>query len=222
MKTWRSGSTNKSGPTRQATDRIQPMDLKDPKTQKIILAGIGLFLVVYFWHAKVYKGYESKIYAHTQQYEQIRTELKNVEMKFRSLASLKEEYRDLTRRYRMVERLLPEAQSVPDFLSQIHSAALESNSQILEVNPLGIKPEDFFNQDAYRVSMNTTYHDLGVFLAGVANFPFIVSVSNFELQEFLDDRSGAEKEKESYTVTAFFTLTAYFVQDSERLVLFDI
>jgi len=198
------------------------MDLKDPKTQKIILAGIGLFLVVYFWHAKIYTGYENKIYAHSQQYERIRTELKNVEMKFRSLGSLKAEYKDLTRRYRTVERLLPEAQSVPDFLSQIHSAALETNTQVLEVNPLGISPEEFYNRDAYRVSMNTTYHDLGDFLADVANFPFIVSVDDFELTEMLEEHPGAEKNKDIYTVTATFTLTAYFVQESERLVLFDI
>jgi len=198
------------------------MDLKDPKTQKVILTGIALFLVVYFWHAKIYKGYENKIYAHSQQYEQIRTELKNVEMKFRSLGSLKEEYKDLARRYRLVERLLPESQSVPDFLSQIHSAALESKSQIMEVNPLGIKPDDFYNQDGYRVSMNTTFHDLGLFLADVANFPFIVSVTDFELQEILEDRPGVESKNDIYTVTATFTLTAYFVQESERLVLFDI
>ena len=64
------------------------MDLKDPKTQKLFLAGIGLFLVVYFWHSKIYTGYEDRIDARAHQYEQIRTELKNVEMKFRSLGAL--------------------------------------------------------------------------------------------------------------------------------------
>jgi len=199
------------------------MDLKNPKTQRIFGAGLVLFLVVYVWHSKVYRGYEDRIAARGQQYEQIRTELKNVEMKFRSLNSLKDEYRDLTLRYRAVERLLPEAQDVPELLSQMHSAALESNSQIMEVKPLGVTPQGFYNLDAYTVVMNTTYHDLGQFLATVANFPFIVNVSNVELLEAQDeDRPEAGKKSGDFTVTATFKLTAYFVQDAERLVLFDI
>ena len=197
------------------------MDLKDPKTQKIILAGIGIFLLVYFWHTKIYQGYEKKIDARAQQYEEIRTELKNVELKFRSLGALKEEYRGLTRRYRTVERLLPETQSVPDFLSQIHSAALESNSQIMEISPLGASPEGFYNLDSYQVVVNTTYHDLGWFLADVADFPFIVNVSELELQEITTDVAEAVKEGQDYTITATFKLTTYFVQESEKLALFD-
>jgi len=198
------------------------MDLKDPKTQKIFLAGIGLFLVVYFWYVKIYQGYESKIIARAQEYELIQTELKNVEMKFRSLGALKDEYRLLTYRYRGVERLLPEAQSVPDFLSGIHSAAMESNSEVVEITPLGVTADGFYNRDAYRVKINTTYHDLGWFLADVANFPFIVNVSNLEMQEVLKENAEAPvDEVQGHTVTALFTLTTYFVQPSEKLVLFD-
>ena len=198
------------------------MDLKNPKTQRIFGAGLVLFLIVYVWHSKVYRGYEGKIAARAQQYEQIRTELKNVEMKFRSLNSLKEEYRDLSLRYRMVERLLPEAQDVPSLLSQIHSAALESDAQIMEVKPLGIAPDGFYNQDAYNLVMNTTYHGLGQFFANVANFPFIVNVTNVELLEIQEDRPESGDKESDYTVTAKFKLTAYFVQEAERLVLFDI
>ncbi len=198
------------------------MDLKDPKTQKFFLVGIGIFLVVYFWYSKVYQGYENTIIARSQEYERIQMELKNVEMKFRSLGALKEEYRQLTHRYHGVERLLPEAQSVPDFLSSIHSAALESNSQIVEISPLGVAPDGFYNQDAYRVTINTTYHDLGWFMADVANFPFIVNVSELEMQEVLSDNAEAVvDDKRDHTVTAAFTLTTYFVQPSEKLVLFD-
>ncbi len=196
------------------------MDFKDPKTQKILLAAIGLFLVVYFWHAKIYDSYEQKIQTRAQQYESIKMELKNVEMKFRTLASLKEEYRALTRRYRTVERLLPEAQSVPDFLTQIHAAAMKSNSQVWEVNPLGVSPEEFYNQDSYNIVMNTTYHDLGRFLADVANFPFIVNVSDLDMQEYVNNRPDMDGQDE-YTLTATFNLTTYFVQESEKLVLFD-
>lgn len=197
------------------------MDLKDPKTQKLLLAGIGVFLIGYLWYAKIYTGYEQKIFARSQQYEKIRTELKNVEMKFRSLESLKEEYRDLTGRYRKVERLLPEAQDIPDLLSHIHAAALESNSRIQEVIPTGVAPEEFYNRDSYRVAMNTTYHDLGRFMAGMANFPFIVNVSDLELGKALAAGHAESMKKTDYTMMANFTLTTYYVQESERLVLFE-
>ncbi len=199
------------------------MDLKDPKTQKLVLAGIGIFLLGYLWYAKVYQGYEQKIQAHAQRYEQIQTELKNVEMKFRSMDALKAEYRALTGRYRKVERLLPESQNVPDLLSEVHSAALESNSEIIEILPMGTAPEDFYNVDSYQVVLNTTFHDLGWFLADVANFPFIVNIQDLQMEEVLRDNAEAiPEENEKYTITASLTLTAYYVQESEKLVLYDL
>ncbi len=199
------------------------MDLKDPKTQKLVLAGIGVFLLGYLWYAKIYQGYEQKIQAHAQRYEQIQMELKNVEMKFRSMDALKAEYRDLTGRYRHVERLLPEAQNVPDLLSEIHSAALESNSEIVEIQPMGVAPKDFYNMDSYRVVINTTFHDLGWFLADIANFPFIVNIEELQMQELLQDNAEAMPDEElPYTITASLKLTSYYVQESEKLVLYDL
>jgi Tfp pilus assembly protein PilO len=83
------------------------MDLKDPKVQKILLGGLILFLIVYFWYARIYSK-NSKVISQKQiEYENILTNLKNVEMKAKSFENLKAEYEKLLKRYQKVELLLP-------------------------------------------------------------------------------------------------------------------
>ena len=84
------------------------MDLKDPKTQKLFLAALVAFLVIYFWYARIYSVNIKKINVKQVEYEMLLTNLKNVEMKAKSFQNLKAEYEGLLDRYKQVELLLPE------------------------------------------------------------------------------------------------------------------
>ncbi|MCK4385176.1 MAG: hypothetical protein KAW52_02815, partial [candidate division Zixibacteria bacterium] len=96
------------------------MDLKDPKTQKILLGGLIFFLIVYFWYARIYSENSKAISQKQIEYENIVTNLKNVEMKAKSFESLKTEYEKLLERYKGAELLLPEEKQIPLFLTQMH------------------------------------------------------------------------------------------------------
>ena len=64
------------------------MDFKDPKTQKIILGVIALFIVGYFWYTRLYVKYDAQIAQRSAEFETITTNLRNVEMKAKSLDEL--------------------------------------------------------------------------------------------------------------------------------------
>ncbi|MDH4156982.1 MAG: type 4a pilus biogenesis protein PilO [candidate division Zixibacteria bacterium] len=201
------------------------MDLKDPKIQKISLGVLAFFIVVYFWYTRLYSNYDNQIGLKHQEFETITTNLRNVELKAKSLDALKAEYVDLIERYHEIEALLPEAKQIPSLLVQLHTASSLTGTKITRVQPLPINSEEFYNIATFEIEMTGTYHDFGSFISYIANFPFIANVSNVEIRAknlaisaaAAESEDGVKEIKKKETVTATFTLSTYFVREDERL-----
>ena len=201
------------------------MDFRDSKTQKIVIAVLAFFIVVYFWYSRVYSRYNTQISLANQDFELITTNLRNVEMKAKSLDALKIEYSDLIGRYHEIESLLPEVKQVPSILVQLHTASSLTGTRITKVLPQEITSHEFYEVAAFEIQITGTYHDFGKFISYVANFPFIANVSDMLIegpklkpetvlqQEEPDKEVGKKKE----TMKATFKLSTYFVKEDERL-----
>lgn len=188
------------------------MDLKDPKSQKLILSVIVGFLVFYFWYARIYSGYSQKISQKGLEYEVLMTELKNVEMKAKSIDNLKDEYKRLLERYKRVELLLPEEKKIPLFLNQMHSAAQISQTNILEITPQPPRPISFYNAFDFSVQIQGSYHQLGDFFANVADFPFLSNLTSVSITALPSDMGRSKR-----TITASFRLSTYCIKEGEKL-----
>ena len=201
------------------------VDLKDPKTQKWLL---GLMLVAamgYVWHTKMYQPAKADIDSAYMHFEALQTQLKSVEMKFQSLDALKSEYYDLTDRYSMVSQLLPEEDQLAPLLTKIHAAGLETSTRIGDIGPLPPVAEGFYDRIDFQVSVYSTYHDLGDFLARIANLPFIVNVGEVQMvtaSEFGSQSNMPNTNLDEFTLTANLTISIYKVKESERLLLADL
>jgi type IV pilus assembly protein PilO len=191
------------------------MDLREPKTQKLLLIILVVFLAIYFWHARFYSAYSRKISAKKLEYETLLTELKKVELKAKSVESLKAEYQNLWERYRNMEELLPEENEVPLFLSQMHASAQMSQARVMELVPKEPMPVNFYNSLDYTVKLEGDYHDLGEFLCNVANFPFLNNVSEVSIQGLPPELVKDRRNKSS--ITSAFKLTTYFIREEEKL-----
>jgi type IV pilus assembly protein PilO len=201
------------------------MDFRDPKNQKIAISVLAFFIVVYFWYSRVYSNYDNQIALKSQEFETVTTNLRNVEMKAKSLDALQLEYGDLVSRYDEIEALLPEVKQIPSILVQLHTASSLTGTRIVRVQPLPIKSEQFYNIASFEVEMVGTYHDFGAFLSYVANFPFIANISDMDIkaqnvaiaatQVTEESDTGPIGKKE--TITATFVLSTYFVKEEERL-----
>lgn len=201
------------------------MDFKDPKVQKIALACVVFFVLVYFWYSRVYTMQANQIEAKQSEYQSMITNLRNVEMKSKSLDGLQAEYKSLLARYREIEQLLPEVKMVPSFLVQLHTASSLTGTRIVSITPQPIKAETFYNTADFDVELTGTYHDFGKFISYIANFPFIVNVSNMEITSVLSTAGGGRKtseEGEALTINAHFTLSTYYVKAGERLKEIDL
>ncbi|UCG62119.1 MAG: type 4a pilus biogenesis protein PilO [Candidatus Zixiibacteriota bacterium] len=201
------------------------MDLKDSKTQKIALAILAFVIVVYFWYTRVYQDIDSQLELKTQEFETITTNLRNVELKAKSLEALKVEYHGLLERYQEIEELLPEVKQIPSFLVQLHTASSITGTKITRVQPLPVEGEEFYNIASFDIEMTGTYHDFGTFISYVANFPFIANVSGVKIgavdiairKTDVNKDEGLNELRKRETITAQFKLSTYFVKEEERL-----
>lgn len=200
------------------------MDLKDPRTQKLLLVALVVILAVYFWHSKIYEPASMRLDTQRASYEAVMTNLKTIELKAKSLAGLRKEYDRLLDRYQTIEQLLPEEEQLPDFLFQLHSASMVSQSHVGEVSPQVASGEAFYNTSEYGVKFVGTYHELGRFLAAVANFPFITNVSRMGLKGLPPEvalRKARDRKTQgdfdSRTLEANFFLSTYYVKPEEKL-----
>lgn len=191
------------------------MDLRDPKVQKYLLGGLVVFLVLYFWYARVYTKNATTIKQRQVQYEYLLSDLKSVEMKSKTFASLKEEYEKLLERYQKVERLLPEEKQIPLFLTQMHSAASSNETGVIELIPQDAVPLGFYNANSFDIQVTGSYHDLGGFLGSIANFPFLANVSDMTITALPYDEQAPERKGKS--ISASLTLTTYYVKEEEKL-----
>lgn len=202
------------------------MDFRDPKNQKLIIGVLAFFVVVYFWYTKVYQKYDNQISLKTQEFETITTNLRNVEMKAKSLDALQIEYEELVKRYDQIESLLPEVKMIPSLLVQLHTASSLTGTSIKKVKPMPTTTEDFYNITSFEIEMTGGYHDVATFMSYVANFPFIANVGDMRLTALNvaisknvnpKDEKLRNVSKKKETVTAVFSLSTYYVKASERL-----
>lgn len=204
------------------------MDFKDSKTQKIALGVLAFLVVAYFWYTRLYSKYDAQIASKSAEFEAITTNLRNVELKAKSLDALKLEYQDLLGRYNEIEALLPEFKQIPSFLVQLHTASSLTGTRITKLNPLPVSSQNFYNTASFEVEMTGTYHDFGSFISYVANFPFITNVSQVDVKANKLSvgkksknpeaaNSQLEEIKKQETITANFVLSTYFVKEDERL-----
>ena len=183
------------------------LDLKDPRNQKMVFAGIVFLFLVYLWYSHIYTSGAEKIKARKGEYQVMVSELVAVKAKAAPLQSMREEYQELTANLQPLEKLLPEKEYVVHFLKLLHHAAQVSDVLITELKPVGSIPEGAFIANDFRMGLEGTYHDFGRFLARVANFPFIVRVSQMNLKSYV--RSQAGEGSVEKTVVASFIITTY-------------
>jgi len=205
------------------------MDFRDPKIQKIMMGVAAFLIVAYFWYSRLYTSYDQRLSKMNQDYSAMITNLKNVEMKSKSLDALTLEYEDLLGRYTEIEQLLPEVRQIPSFLVQLHTASSLTGTKIVRIEPLEIKPESFYNVAGFEIEMTGTFHNFGKFIGYVANFPFIANLSDVELVTTSVANTGAAATEDDRgdnsqkaTMTAKFVLSTYFVKAEERLQELDL
>jgi len=189
------------------------MDLKDPKTQKMVLAGIGVAALIYFYVIADYvpfnyRARSAEIATLKGTYTQKMNELTKAQQLVNRLPELKKEFDLLNQRWAVAQELLPSQKEVASLLRKVTIAGQESGVHFLLFKPGDPKPSTYFTENPVEVSITGGFHRAGSFLGEISDLSRLVNVSQLKLK-------GYDKGDLDETVQADFVATAYTLAEGK-------
>jgi type IV pilus assembly protein PilO len=183
------------------------MDLKDPKTQKMLLIGAGIAALVYFYVFADYVPFNYRARAKQiaelkATYTQKMNELTKAQQLVNRLPELKKEFALLNQRWAVAQELLPTQKEVASLLRKVTIAGQESGVKFVLFKPSEPHPTADFTENPVQISVTGGYHRAGTFLSEIAELSRLVNVSQLKVKSF--DKGDLDD-----TVQADFVATAY-------------
>jgi type IV pilus assembly protein PilO len=202
------------------------MTLRDAKTQRLLLTVVvvGVALWGYFVADFLPFGYRrqvKKIGELRAAQETVTAELEKARRTVNNLPQLEAEQQELERKWKQAETLLPSDREMPELLTQITQAGDQAGVSFELFKPGAARPQEFFNENPVDVQVKGGFHQVGVFLARLANLPRIVNVTSLDLEGTQQkgrkggghERPAPGEDRTDQTLVASFTATAYSLRD---------
>jgi len=183
------------------------MDLKDPKTQKLVMIAAGIAALVYFYVFADYVPFNYRARAKQiaelkGSYTQKMNELTKAQQLVNRLPELKREFALLNQRWAVAQELLPTQKEVASLLRKVTIAGQEAGVKFVLFKPGEAKPTPDFTENPVQISITGAYHRAGSFLSEIAELSRLVNVSQLKVKTF--DKGDLDD-----TVQADFIATAY-------------
>lgn len=183
------------------------IDLKDPKTQKMVLTGAGIVALVYFFVFATfipfnYRARSAEITRLKADYTHKMNELTKAQQLVNRLPELKKEFELLNQRWQVAQELLPTQKEVASLLRKVTIAGQEAGVHFVLFKPEAPKPSTYFTENPVAVSVTGGFHRAGTFLSEIADLSRLVNVSQLKIKQY--DKGDLDE-----TVQADFTATAY-------------
>jgi type IV pilus assembly protein PilO len=190
------------------------LDLKSPAVQKFILSIMlsGGILGGFFFSRIVpftYPSQKDQLAQLKSEYEKKSTELARARATVADLPRFEAEYESLHERWAMAAELLPTEKQMPTLLRRITLAAQQTGVEFVVFRPNDERPDQHYTEMPLSISVFGQYHQIGSFIAELANMQRIVTVSNLKLK--------SHSKGETATTAAEFTASAYSLNASSAL-----
>lgn len=183
------------------------LDLKNQAVLKIVLGvllGSGLLGVFFFTHFLPFNFpvQREKMTTLKADYEKKSTELARARAAVADLPRFEAEYELLHQRWATASELLPTDRQLAVLLRRISLAGQQTGVSFVMFKPGAVKAESYYTELPVEISVYGGYHQVGSFLAELANLRRIVTVSNLRL-------SSNSKGDALQTTSAAVTASAY-------------
>src|SRR6266567_1921492 len=99
----------------------------------------------------------------------------------RRLGEFQGQVTDLEHRLESLKNVLPEQKDVADILRRLQGLATQSNLILLRFTPIGQKQQPLYLEVPYHISVEGSYHTLGLFFDRVRMFPPSIDVGEMSI-----------------------------------------
>jgi type IV pilus assembly protein PilO len=183
-------------------------DLRSPAVQKILLSillGGGLTAVYFFTHLLpfTYPNMHKRITELKTEKDNKANELSRARAIVADLPRFEAEYEQLHERWAQAAELLPTERQLPVLMRRISLAAQQNGVGFTMFRPAGARNEQHYTETPIQISVFGDYHQIGSFLADLANMRRIVTVAHVQL------KTNANIRDVSASTVAEFTASSY-------------
>jgi type IV pilus assembly protein PilO len=187
------------------------VDLKNPFIQKIVLSVLlsgGLLGIFFFTHFLPfgYPNQQDQLNTLKTEFERKSTELARARATVADLPRFEAEYEQLHDRWLLAAELLPTDRQLGSLLRKITLAGQETGVRFVIFKPTAVKTETYYTEMPVQIAVLGGYHQVGSFLAELANMRRIVTVSNVNLRS-----NASPGENPLVTTSADLTASAYSI-----------
>ena len=162
------------------------VDFKSPAVQKLSLAILvaGAALGIFYFTHLVPFGFQNnreQVATLRADYEKKSSELARARASVADLPRFEAEYDQLHQRWQLAAELLPTDRQLSTLLRKITLAGQQTGVQFVMFKPGGQRPSEYHTELPVQIAVTGPYHNVGSFLAELANLRRIVTVSNLKL-----------------------------------------
>jgi len=184
--------------------------LRDPKTLRLIVTGLLGAGAIYVFFATPYLPVNypvatAKIKTLKADFEKKSNDLARARQSVADLPRFQAEFAALHERYEMAAELLPTEKEMPGVLRRLTLAGQQCGVQFESFRPNPEIRKDHYTEVPIQLKIVGGYHQVGQFLAEVANMPRIMKVSNLQVNENKKQEDGDE----SMTTACDLVITVY-------------
>ena len=173
------------------------LDLKNQTLLKIILSvllAVGVLGVFFFTHFLPfgYPNQRDQMNTLKADYEKKSTELARARASVADLPRFEAEYEQLHDRWIQAAELLPAERQYAALLRKVTLAGEQTGVTFVLFRPDAPRPETYYTELPVEISVSGGYHQVGAFLAELANMRRIITVGNLKvMSNAKTDESGA-------------------------------
>jgi type IV pilus assembly protein PilO len=165
---------------------VANLDAKNPALLKIILCAVlaaGVLGLFFFTHLLPfsYASRGDEIRGLQADYEKKSTELARARASVADLPRFEAEYEQLHQRWSRAAELLPIERQFSALLRRITLAGQQTGVQFVLFKPKAVQAQAYYTEMPVEISVRGGYHQVGSFLAELANMRRIVTVSTIKL-----------------------------------------
>lgn len=163
------------------------LDLKNPIVQKTVLSVLlsgGLLAGFFFTHFLPfgYPNQQDRLNVLKADFERKSTELARARTTVADLPRFEAEYEQLHDRWLLAAELLPTDRQLGSLLRKITLAGQETGVRFVRFKPTSPKTETYYTEMPVQIAVSGGYHQVGSFLAELANLRRIVTVTDMRLK----------------------------------------
>jgi type IV pilus assembly protein PilO len=140
----------------------------------VVLVAAGLWFVI--------KPLDEDLLAARAQEISLRSEFEAKQNKVAALDAYREQLAEMERSFGAMLRQLPSRAEVANLLNDISQTRIASGLEEELFQPQGEVTREFYAEIPNKIIVTGDYHEMGVFVSGVASLPRIVTIEDVEIQ----------------------------------------